>query len=137
MTFDAFAPCARCHLSGCPWDRIGGHVICTECAVKLYLGEGEPLRLPPENGIQCLICGGEGIIRYQTPLMQRRRYWEMGLCGRHLRDLIGRCLSQRDFLRLRKALKSYGVPVKQVYLLHGCYYDAGGFALDPLLKGDE
>jgi hypothetical protein len=126
----AAAPCGRCGAAGCPWDRIAGRPMCPDCQESLALGEGPMLRERVEAA-PCAVCGRAGTLRYLTYPLRSQEPIELDLCGAHFEALLGRRLDRRAFRRLERMLRTAGVDVQQVFLLHEAFYDRQGEALQP------
>jgi hypothetical protein len=60
----------------------------------------------------------------------------MELCPRHLRGLLGRCLEPTAFNQLRRQLRTLGLHVEDIFLLHGTFYDAQGNPYLPAMEMD-
>jgi hypothetical protein len=125
------APCSRCQATGCPWDRIGEQAICPDCQEQLALGEGEPLieRLVRH---QCAVCRQSGTVRYLTFPLHARDPLEIDLCPQHFHALLGRRLDRSAHRQLSRQLRSVGLGVRQVFLLHEAFYDERGHPLQPV-----
>jgi hypothetical protein len=125
------APCIRCQATGCPWDRIGDHVICPDCQEQLALGEGDPLveRLCRHH---CAVCGQTGTVRYLTYPLHAREPMEIDLCPRHFHAFLGRRLDRYAYRTLSRCLQAMGLSVRQVFLLHEAFYDERGHPLQPV-----
>jgi hypothetical protein len=122
--------CERCHATGCSWDRIGGRAICPDCQELLILGEGEPLRLSPEQHL-CAACAAPGTVSFITVPLQSKAL-AIDLCPLHLRGLLRRGLEREAFLALRRQLSSIGLTPDRIFLLHEAFYDETGRALRPV-----
>jgi hypothetical protein len=125
------APCSRCQAAGCPWDRIGGHVICPDCQELLASGEGAPLAVPTREG-ECCVCRANGVVPYLTFPLHGREPLELGLCGRHFHALLGRRLDRYAYRVLGRRLQGIGLCARQVFLLHEAFYDERGHPLQPV-----
>jgi len=123
--------CLRCGAAGCPWDRIAGRPLCPDCQEAIALGEAAPLRETPEPQ-PCAVCRRVGTLRYETLPLRCSGPVEMDLCGGHLEALLARRLDRHAFRRLEQLLRTAGVGVKQVFLLHEAFYDGQGRSLQPI-----
>jgi hypothetical protein len=125
------AACDRCQATGCPWDRIGEHVICPDCQEQLALGEGEALveRLRPHR---CAVCSTLGTVRYLTYPLHARDPMEIDLCPQHFHALMGRRLDRYAYRALSRSLQGLGLSVRQIFLLHEAFYDERGHPLQPV-----
>jgi hypothetical protein len=129
-------PCFQCCDHSRAWDRIAGTTMCPNCQEKLAAGEAQYFRLPVQKRI-CAACSHEGVVLYMTWTKKEETYQaiEIDLCGRHVKDMIGRCLDSDAFRDLEGQLNQLGVDVSQVFLLHGAFYDGAGQALQPVVCG--
>jgi len=125
------APCSRCQAVGCPWDRIGEHVLCPDCQEQLAGGEGAPLAIPTRQHT-CCVCGHKGTVPYLTFPLHAREPAEIDLCSRHFHALVGRRLDRYAYRVLGKRLTAAGLSARQVFLLHEAFYDERGHPLQPL-----
>jgi hypothetical protein len=125
------APCSRCQATGCPWDRIGDHVVCPDCQEQLALGEGEALveRLRKQS---CAVCSEVGTVRYLTFPLHARDPMEIDLCPQHFHAFLGRRLDRYAYRALSRALQALGLTVRQIFLLHEAFYDERGHPLQPV-----
>jgi hypothetical protein len=122
--------CGRCRATGCTWDRIAGLAICPDCQEQLVRGEGEPLRLAPEEH-RCAACGAPGTVSFITVPLQAKAL-AIDLCSVHLRELLRRQLDRAAFLELARQLDSMGLNPGRIFLLHEAFYDRHGRALRPV-----
>ena len=125
------APCCRCQSTGCPWDRIGEHVICPDCQEQLVLGEGDPLVEKLRNN-GCAVCNHLGTVRYLTFPLHAREPMEIDLCPEHFHAFIARRLDRSAFRILGKRLQALGLSARQVFLLHEAFYDDRGHPIQPV-----
>jgi hypothetical protein len=124
--------CGRCRATGCTWDRIGGLAICPDCQELLVCGEGEPLRLTPEQR-SCAACRSPGTVSFVTVPLQAKPL-AIDLCPAHLRGLLRRELDQDAFLELARQLSTIGLAPGRIFLLHEAFYDRHGQALRPVAE---
>jgi hypothetical protein len=122
--------CCRCQATGCTWDRIGGLPICPDCQELLVRGEGDPLRLPPEQH-RCAACNSPGTVSFVTVPLQAKPL-AIDLCPAHLRGLLRRELDQDAFLELSRQLSTIDLTPGRIFLLHEAFYDRHGQALRPV-----
>jgi hypothetical protein len=123
-------PCSRCGAAGLGWDRIMDKAYCPDCEESLIRGEADPLVERVEQH-RCCICHQPGTLRYLTFPLQSTTPIEIQLCGRHVRDLLGRRLDVPAFQNLRRQLRTLRLEVGAIFLLHDAFYDADGNALQP------
>ncbi|HLJ92269.1 MAG TPA: hypothetical protein VKU02_03660 [Gemmataceae bacterium] len=131
----AVLPCCGCLSTERSWDRLAGRVYCPECQEALVLGVGDPMVVQTEKR-PCSACDRIGTVRFLTFPLQGPTPVEMDLCPEHLRRLLGRRLSSAAFVQLRHRLRSLGLGVEQIFLLHDAFYDKQGRALQPALEPD-
>lgn len=124
-------PCCRCAAAGCPWDRVAGGPLCSDCQDLLALGVGEPLVEPLKAGA-CACCGRPRVVRFQTDPLQASASIEIELCPEHFRDLLCRRLDLTALTELGRRLRRLGIEPRQVFLLHEAFYDETGQALQPV-----
>jgi hypothetical protein len=122
--------CDRCRATGCSWDRIGGLAICPDCQEALIQGEGEPVRLSPEQHL-CAACGSAGTVTFITVPLQAKAL-AIDLCPMHLRGLLRRGLEREAFLALSRRLRTIDLTPDRIFLLHEAFYDETGQALRPV-----
>lgn len=123
-------PCSRCGRDDHPWDRIADRAYCPDCQEEIILGLSRPFKARTEKRA-CAACGRTGTVRYVTQPRQTATALEIDLCAAHLRGLLGRRLDAQDYHQLRRRLRSMGVSVERVFLLHDVFYDIEGNALCP------
>jgi hypothetical protein len=126
-------PCSQCAQADARWDQIFGQAYCPSCEEQLIQGEGEPVVLHTERH-RCAICAGLGTVRYVTFPLNAGRPVEMDLCAAHLRALLARNLGPSAFHQLRRQLRSLGLDVGEIFLLHEAFYDSQGCALQPAIE---
>lgn len=125
------APCERCQVIGCPWDRVAGKPLCPDCQEMLMLGTAPPLSEPLEKR-PCAVCERNGIITYQTFPLQKDVCLEIDLCPCHLEGLMARRLDGMAIQRLAHALTRMGLHIKDIFLLHEAFYNDEGEPLQPV-----
>lgn len=125
------AACGRCQSTGCPWDRIGEHVVCPDCQELLVVGDADPL-VEKLRKNQCAVCNHLGTVRYLTFPLHAREPVEIDLCPRHFHAFIGRRLDRSAFRILSRRLQTLGLSPRQVFLLHEAFYDDRGHPLQPV-----
>jgi hypothetical protein len=124
-------PCGRCQAAGCPWDRIAGKPMCPDCQEALAHGETPPLRERVDSA-RCAVCQQTGTLRYLTYPLHVAEPIEIDLCAGHFQALLARRLDRNAFRRLEQQLQTFGVSVRQLFLLHEAFYDGKGRPLQPI-----
>lgn len=132
MANDPAEPCCRCGAAGAAWDRLGGFAVCLDCMERFARGDGEPLTVPLEQDRHCGVCGTRGCVRFGTVPREWTKHLAIALCPEHLRALIGRRLTAKEFVRAERHLQSRWIDVRQVYLLSEAFYDDKGRAKCPV-----
>jgi hypothetical protein len=128
-------PCCRCQSAERCWDRIAGKAYCPECQEALVMGLAAPLVERTEKH-PCGACGRLGTVKFLTFPLQSSTPVEIDLCPEHVRALFGRRLSVAAFRQLRSRLRTLGLGVESIFLLHDAFYDARGRALQPAAEAD-
>lgn len=123
-------PCSHCGNVGW-WDSLSRKIFCPDCMEDLAMGNIPPFSIPPDKHF-CVVCDAEDTIVYRTFPQCLQRPIEMHLCRRHIRALIERCLTPREFQSLRAELHQISLSVRDIFLLHHTFYDANGRSLVPI-----
>jgi hypothetical protein len=126
-------PCSRCSDPARLWDRVGGKTYCPGCLEATIAGDGEPISERADRR-RCAVCYHSATLRYLTFPLQSRRPVELDLCGEHLRCMLARRLGPHAFAQLRRQLRSLGLDVGVIFLLHDAFYDEQGRALQPVAE---